>query len=131
VVALVVAANITWTGFDLMRRSFDGLMDRALPLEEQVKVRQAIEGQLEPGMTYHALRTRRAGSRRFADFHLLVPGSLTVQRAHAIGNRVEAAIRAAFADMEVTVHVEPIEERGSWEDSALLPVERASGAGSP
>ena len=125
-VALVVAANITWTGADLVRRSFDGLMDRALPEGEKAKVRTAIEGELGPGMDYHALRTRRAGTRRFADFHLLVPGVFTVRRAHQIGDRVEAAIRAALPGVEVTVHVEPIEERGSWEDSALLPFERAA-----
>jgi cation diffusion facilitator family transporter len=126
VVALAVAAHIGWTGIDLVRRSFDGLMDRALPAEEQAKVRAAIEGLLAPGMDYHALRTRRAGSRRFADFHLLVPGVFTVRRAHEITERIEEAIRAALPETEVTVHVEPIEERAAWEDSALVPLEQAA-----
>jgi cation diffusion facilitator family transporter len=125
VIALVLALNLVRTAFDLVRRSFDGLMDRALPETEQAAVRAAIEGQLEPGMDYHALRTRRAGSRRFADFHLLVPGVYTVHRAHEITNRIESAIRAACPGMEVTVHVEPIEERSAWEDSALVPLEQA------
>jgi cation diffusion facilitator family transporter len=125
-VALGVAAYIGWTGVGLVRRSFDGLMDRALPDEEQAKVRAAIEGLLAPGMDYHALRTRRAGSRRFADFHLLVPGSFTVSRAHALTDRIEEAVQAALPGIEVTVHVEPIEERAAWEDSALLPLERAA-----
>jgi cation diffusion facilitator family transporter len=125
-VALVVAAHISWTGFDLIRRSFDGLMDHALPEGEQAKVRAAIEGLLEPGMDYHALRTRRAGTRRFADFHLLVPGVYTVRRAHELTERIEAAVRAALPEMEVTVHVEPIEERAAWEDSALVPLEQAA-----
>jgi cation diffusion facilitator family transporter len=124
VVALIVSANIVWTGFDLVRRSFDGLMDRALPVEEQETVRKAIEGLLEPGMDYHALRTRRAGSRRVADFHLLVPGIYTVRSAHEMGDRIVEAIRAAFPDMEVTVHIEPIEEPASWQDSALAPLEQ-------
>jgi cation diffusion facilitator family transporter len=125
-VALLVAAYIGWTGVGLVRRSFDGLMDHALPDEEQAKVRVAIEGLLEPGMDYHALRTRRAGSRRFADFHLLVPGVFTVRRAHEITERIEEAIRAALPETEVTVHVEPIEERAAWEDSALVPLEQAA-----
>jgi cation diffusion facilitator family transporter len=129
VVALVLAANLFRTGFDLGRRSFHGLMDRALPAEEQAAVRAAIEQHLEPGMDYHALRTRRAGPRRFADFHLLVPGVYTVHRAHEITNRIEGAIRAAFPDMEVTVHIEPIEERSAWEDSALVPLEQAAREG--
>ena len=110
VVALAVAGHIGWTALGLIRRSFDGLMDRALPDEEQAKVRLAIQGLLMPGMDYHALRTRRAGSRRFADFHLLVPGVFTVRRAHEITERIEEAIRAALPAMEVTVHVEP----SSW-----------------
>src|SRR5262249_47791383 len=67
VMGLVVAANIVWTGIDLLRRSFDGLMDHALPVEEQAAARMAIEQHLGSGMDSHALRTRRAGSRRFAD----------------------------------------------------------------
>ena len=62
------------------------------PPASQVAVRAAIEGQLRPGMTYHALRTRRAGRRRFADFHLLVPGLFTVHRAHEISDRIEDVI---------------------------------------
>lgn len=126
VVALVVATSFIWTGYDLMRRSFNGLMDHALPEGEQAAVRSAIESRLEPGMTFHALRTRRAGSQRFADFHLLVPGAMTVQRAHALTGRIEEAVRAVLPAIEITVHIEPIEERAAWEDSALLPIEQAA-----
>lgn len=126
IVALVITAHISWTGLDLMIRSFNGLMDHALPVEEQNRVRAAIEGLLKPGMAYHALRTRQAGARRFVDFHLLVPGNLTVRNAHALGNLIERAVRNALPHAEVTVHVEPIEEKASWEDSELLSVEQAA-----
>src|SRR5262245_15326392 len=59
IIALLVAANIVWTAWSLLVRSFNGLMDHALPLAEQAKVRAAIEAQLEPGLYYHALRTRQ------------------------------------------------------------------------
>jgi cation diffusion facilitator family transporter len=124
VIALVMAALITRTGFGLVWRSFNGLMDRALPEEEQARVRLAIERELLPGMDYHALRTRQAGSKRFVDFHLLVPGIFTVRRAHEIGDRIEQAIRNVFPGIEVTIHIEPIEEQTAYEDSALLPLER-------
>jgi cation diffusion facilitator family transporter len=124
--ALLVAVQIGWTAIGLIRRSFDGLMDHALTDEEQARVRSAIERRLAPGMDYHALRTRRAGARRFADFHLLVPGVFTVRRAHEITEQVEAAIRAALPDTEVTIHVEPIEDRAAYEDSALVPLEQAA-----
>lgn len=123
-IALLIAANILWTAVDLMRRSFDGLMDHALPDAEQALLRDAITGQLGPNMDYHALRTRQAGTRRFADFHLLVPGDCTVRASHEWSDRVEAAMQAALPGIEVTVHVEPIEDRQSYEDSALLPVEQ-------
>jgi cation diffusion facilitator family transporter len=123
--ALAVAANILWTGFDLVRRSFNGLMDHALPPEEQARVRGAIEARLGPHMAFHALRTRQAGRRRFVDFHLLVPGHYTVQQAHALTGEIEAAVGAALEGVEVTVHIEPIEERAAWEDSALVPLEEA------
>jgi cation diffusion facilitator family transporter len=126
VVALLVAASFVWTGYDLVRRSFHGLMDHALPVEEQEVVRAAIAGRLEPDMDFHALRTRKAGSQRFADFHLLVPGDLTVNNAHAITTKIEEAVRSALPGIEVTVHIEPIEEKAAWEDSALLPLERAA-----
>ena len=125
IVALVMAVNILWTGVDLIRRSLDGLMDHALPEAEQVQLRQAIEPHLEAHMAYHALRTRRAGTRRFADFHLLVPGTMSVQAAHEIGDRIEAAMMAALPKIEITVHVEPIEATQSWHDSELLPLEQA------
>jgi cation diffusion facilitator family transporter len=126
IIALVIAANIVWTGYDLIRRSFNGLMDHALPEAEQAAVREAIETHLGPGMTFHALRTRQAGSRRFVDFHLLVPGRYTVQHAHALTGVIEDAVRATLPGLEVTVHIEPIEEPAAWQDSALLPIEEAA-----
>jgi cation diffusion facilitator family transporter len=122
--ALAMAGNILWTGFSLVRRSFDGLMDHALPIAEQTVVRSAIERMLEPGVTYHALRTRQAGSRRFIDFHLLLPGATSVKDAHDIVKRIEAEIAASLPGSEITIHVEPIEDPEAWSDSAVLRVEQ-------
>ncbi|HLW64971.1 MAG TPA: cation diffusion facilitator family transporter [Gemmataceae bacterium] len=123
VIALLVAANILWTGFRLVRRSFHGLMDVALPEEDLVRLRAAISSQLEPGTTYHALRTRLGGTRLFADCHLLVPGHWTVKQGHDLGDRIERAVRDAFPGLELTLHIEPIEARASWEDSEILGIE--------
>ncbi len=125
VIGLAVAAGILWTGSYLLRRSFDGLMDHALPETEQQAVRSAIRAVLGPEMTFHALRTRQGGSRKFVDFHLLVPGRFTVRRAHNLSNQVEDAVRAILPGVEVTVHIEPIEEPTAWSDSELLPLEQA------
>jgi cation diffusion facilitator family transporter len=124
VVGLLVAANIIWTGFQLVRRSFHGLMDVAMPDKDLARLRTAISSRLEPGTTFHALRTRQSGSKLFADCHLLVPGRWSVQQGHDLGDRIEKAVREAFPGLELTLHIEPIEARASWEDSELLGIER-------
>jgi cation diffusion facilitator family transporter len=123
IIAIAVAVNVAWTAFGLMRRSFDGLMDHAWPAAEQDTVRRVLESQMRPGLHYHALRTRQAGSRRFVDFHLLVPGDWTVQKAHEFSDAIEAAIRAELPRAQCTVHIEPVESETSWTDSELLSLE--------
>ena len=118
--ALLVGLNIMRIGWDLLRRSFDGLMDKALNNEEVRKIQKAIESELEPGMTYHALRTRRAGEQRFADYHLLVPGKVTVQEAHDCEMQIGQAIENAVPGIEITAHIEPVEEPAAYNDSPLI-----------
>jgi cation diffusion facilitator family transporter len=118
-IALLVGLQILFTGFKLVRRSFDGLMDRALPAAEQATIRDTITAALPPGTTYHHLRTRRAGRRKFADFHLLVDGGLSVRDGHTLAHRVEERLLVAVPGLEVTVHIEPIDERESWEEEQL------------
>ncbi|CAN5844449.1 cation diffusion facilitator family transporter [soil metagenome] len=114
--ALVVALNILRVGMDLLRRSFDGLMDRALTDRENARIRAAIEAELNPGMAYHALRTRRAGRQRFMDYHLLVPGDYPVARAHDREMAIGDAIREIIPGIEITAHIEPVEEPQAWND---------------
>lgn len=119
IIALVVAANIGWTGTELIRRSFDGLMDHALSDTDQAQIRDAITSCLPAKSTFHALRTRRAGSRSFADFHLLVPGEMSVEVAHQFAEEIEAKLVAVQPRLEVTIHIEPIEHEASWADNRL------------
>ena len=119
VLALLVGLHIMAIGSKLVRRSFDGLMDPALPAAEREKLRAAIRAALPAGAAFHRLRTRQAGRRKFADFHLLVDGSLTVRDAHALAHDVEERVHAAVPGTELTIHVEPIEERASWESAEL------------
>jgi cation diffusion facilitator family transporter len=120
IIALLVAVNITWTGYQLVRISVDGLMDRALDSATEQAIQESIEREIGPRMTYHALRTRRAGSRSFVDFHLLVPGEQTVQKAHDLTNRIEHAVASVVPNAETTVHIEPIEEPAAWEDRPIV-----------
>lgn len=107
--AVLVALHILKTGFGLMRRSLDGLMDVALPHEELSQIQAAIQAELPPGAEYHALRTRKAGAKRFIDFHLLMPEQTSIGDAHQLCDRIEAAIERKLPRTSVTIHVEPIE----------------------
>ena len=119
VLAIAVGLHITHTGYELVRRSFDGLMDHALPPAEQQQLREVIRANLPEGAQFHGLKTRRAGARRFAEFHLLVDGDLSVREAHAVADKIEAALAAAIPGLDVTTHVEPVDEAGSWEGDYL------------
>jgi cation diffusion facilitator family transporter len=119
VIALLVAANIVWTGWKLVYRSMSGLMDGALSPEDQARVVEILDRYRTEGIDYHALRTRESGARRFVELHLLVPGVWSVRRGHDLAERVESDIRDALASATVITHVEPLEDPVSREDIAL------------
>ncbi len=105
--ATLVAGNILWSGWRLVGHSLSSLMDRSLPTDELDSVRALIAEHATGALQAHDLRTRRAGSRTFVDFHLVVPGSMSVTDAHAVCDRIENSIRAAHDDVVITIHVEP------------------------
>lgn len=116
-IALLVAANIVWTAFGLLRRSIAGLMDASLPAEEQAIVVKVLDRYKLQGVEYHALRTRQAAARRFVSFHLLVPGSWTVQASHELLDQIENEIGQMLPGATVTAHLEPREDPASFEDA--------------
>jgi cation diffusion facilitator family transporter len=118
-VALAVAANILWTGVTLVRRSFFGLLDRALPADDRRAIRDVLEGYGKDGVRFHALRTREAAGRSFVSVHVLVPGEWTVQRGHDMLERIETDIRSRLPAASVFTHLEPREDPMSLEDIGL------------
>ncbi len=118
-IALLVAANIVWTGWQLMRRSADGLMDISLSDEKLTQIQAVLTGYRAQGLDFHALRTRQAGSRAFVTLHVLVPGQWTVQQGHEWAERIEADIRHVLPQAHVTTHLEPIEDPLSMIDQEL------------
>ena len=107
--AIAVGIHIIVTGVGLLRRSADGLMDAALPPAEVARAETLIRSELPEGSSFHALRTRKAGARRFLEFNLLVPGTMSVLNSHRLCDRIEAALAAHLAKARVTIHVEPCE----------------------
>ncbi len=110
VVAILVALNILWVGLKLVRGSVGGLMDEALPEEKVAQIRKVIGANLAGALEYHDLRTRAAGPRAFVEFHLVVPGKMPVEEAHAITDRLERALASEVPGLVTIIHVEPESE---------------------
>jgi cation diffusion facilitator family transporter len=119
VIALAVAANIVWTGWKLLQRSADGLMDVSLPVEEIETIEHVLAGYRAQGLDFHALRTRQAGTRAFASVHVLVPGAWSVQEGHDWSERIEADLRSTLPHVHLTTHLEPLEDPLSHADQDL------------
>jgi len=107
IIAGLVALHILWWGWVLMMRSFGGLMDEAVSKELLEKIRQAISTEAEGALEAHDLRTRHAGRVTFIEFHLVVPGTMSVADSHTICDRVEQALKSDIPDAIITIHVEP------------------------
>jgi cation diffusion facilitator family transporter len=119
VVALLVAANIVWTGTGIVKRSVQGLMDAALPLPEQEQVRVVLDRFAMSGVQYHALQTRRSGAHRFISVHVIVPGTWTVHEGHQLMERIETEIKQVLSNTMVFTHLESREDPRSWDDEGL------------
>jgi len=131
IVALIVAANILWTGFCIIRRSVLGLMDAALPAEDRVAVEKVLKSYEGAVVQFHALWTRHAGSRKFVSVHVLVPGDWTVQHGHHLLEQIESDIRRALPGAIVFTHLESLDDPASWADEVLDRPESHTPPGSP
>jgi cation diffusion facilitator family transporter len=120
IVALAVAAHIVWTGIGLVRRSAAGLLDAAISHDDQGEVTKLFaEYSKRYGMTFHALRTRQAGARRFISFHMLVPDAWSVAQAHRLSEEIESRIRSMVPNASIFTHIEPISDPASYDDQGL------------
>jgi cation diffusion facilitator family transporter len=117
--ALLVAVNIVWTGFQLLKETGSGLLDTAISTDARQAIDKIMHQYAAQGVQFHALRTRVAGTRSFVSFHVLVPGAWTVQRGHDLCEEIERAIVTALPGTDVTTHLEPLEDPLSWDDEIL------------
>jgi cation diffusion facilitator family transporter len=107
ILAGLVALNILWSGWNVIRDSVGGLMDVAVPVATQRLIREAISANAEGAIEAHDIRTRQAGRVTFIDFHLVVPGAMSVEAAHRICDGIEAGLRSQVREAQITIHVEP------------------------
>lgn len=110
-IALVVAAHLVVTGLRVLSPALAGLMDAALPEHELAALRAVLARELPADAEVTGLRTRKAGRRRFVDANVLVPGDCSVARAHALCDRLEAAMRDTLPGCDIRLHVAPLAER--------------------
>lgn len=120
-IAAVVAVNILMMGYKIATESMSRLMDQAASPEIEARIRGAIEANGIGALQAHDIRTRQAGRALFIEFHLVVPGSMTVDEAHAICDRLENSIEQNIEGSEVVIHVEP-EYKAKPEDSGAVPL---------
>lgn len=115
IIAILVALHIVFAGIQLIRRTVAGLMDAALPEDEQARIAEVLNRYVEAEqIDYHALRTRYAGARRFMSVHVLVPGEWTVQRGHDLVEVIEQQIMQLFDNIDIDTHLEPLEDEASF-----------------
>ncbi len=105
--AIAVAGHILWAGYRISMQSMSGLMDETAGSETEARIRALIAINGNGALQVHDIRTRIAGRATFIEFHLVVPGSMTMLDAHDICDRLEHAIEAAIDGAEVVIHVEP------------------------
>jgi cation diffusion facilitator family transporter len=120
IVAILVAANILWSGFALLRRSVGGLMDEADP-ETEATITATLESVARPrGVAWHGVRYRSSGQTTWVDLHLLFPRGTPIETAHALATEIEMAIaRALPTPADVTTHLESAEDHGTHDDHSL------------
>jgi cation diffusion facilitator family transporter len=116
IMAIAVALSIVYTGTKLVIRSTDGLMDSKLSEKELIIIRQILNRYKVQGVGYHALYTRQSSSKRFITFHLLVPGDLTIHKAHEFSKMIEKEIAVKLPYSDVFIHLEPLNDPDSFDD---------------
>lgn len=115
ILALLVALYILKVAYDVLKRSFGGLVDVKLPEAEENAIRSAITEHFgKEVVDFHALRTRKAGSQRYIDLHLVMPKNISVEEAHQMCDHLEQDIRSQLPHTDVTIHVEPCDENCDW-----------------
>ena len=121
IVAVGVALNIIWTGYQLLKRSALGLLDTSFPKEEMDSIRRVLEKYGQQNIQYHSLMTRQSGQRKFIFLHILMPGKMDIQQGHNFAEKIENDLRGLFPNTQTTVftHLEPIEDPVSMLDISI------------
>ena len=108
-IAIMVAGVVFKAGYGMTKKSLYELTDISLPLEEEQMIIDVIESHTEV-LSYHRLRTRRSGSRRLIDMHLILYKEMHLNMAHSVCDQIEAEIKAKLEFCDVVIHLEPCDQ---------------------
>jgi cation diffusion facilitator family transporter len=125
VIAVFIALQIAVLGALTVVNSLSGLLDEAPPAAIQARIAELVRQHAAGALEAHDFRTRQAGPASFLEFHLVVPGAMTVAEAHDICDRIETALKAEMPGVVITIHVEP---DGKAKHEGVLVPPMASGA---
>jgi len=118
IIAIIVAGKISWTGFCLIQRSIQGLMDASLPETQIQAIQEILDHYQSSGIEFHALRTRQAGAHSFISLHVITPGDWSIKKGHDLLESIEKDIQKAVPLASVFTHLEPLEDPRSWNDQS-------------
>jgi cation diffusion facilitator family transporter len=107
ILAALVAVNILWSGWNVIKQSVSGLLDESVSDDQLDRIKELISQEAEGALEAHDVKTRHAGRATFIDFHLVVPGDMPVSDAHDICDRIEGSLRREVDGARITIHVEP------------------------
>jgi cation diffusion facilitator family transporter len=119
VMAMLVGLNIIRMGWDLVRRSMNGLLDASFADAELQALHNVLKQFESDEVMFHAIRTRISGARKFVSMHVLVPGNWSVAHGHELLEKIEIAVHLAFTNTNVITHIEPNDDPLSFEDIQL------------
>ena len=108
--AMGVAVVIMKAAYDLVRRSFSDLIDHSIPVTDEQRIKSIICEHASDYAGFHDLRTRRSGPDIFIEFHLVVPGTVSVQQSHDLSDHLESDLKVEFQRAVITIHTEPCNE---------------------
>lgn len=120
IIAILIAANILYTGFMIVKQSAMGFLDTQIPLDERKKIIDILNKYKSYNVDYHAFRTRISGTHKFLTLHLLIPHKWTIQKGHDISEKIESEIRKAVPNLNITTHMEPVEDPKSNDDIEII-----------
>jgi len=109
-IAIGVAIVIMKAAYDLSRRSFSDLIDHSIPASDQKRIQEIICDHASVYAGFHDLKTRRSGPEIFIEFHLVVPGDVTVLQVHDLSDHIESDLKTEFPRANITIHAEPCNE---------------------